>query len=363
MDAELEEMEEMEAQNEADSIRFNTGASRHASGRKPSGAVLDSKFSSKGRSYQVRGNPAFEHDATKSNQWAQDSDSSDEDSPDVLVRRADQTVPRPVGLGGSLGRVALDNMAQRALFLNTPSAQDKLVQCFVRREKDRTGLYPQFTLMLSDSEQFLLAARRRKKSQTSNYLISLDQDDLARGGAGFHSKLRSNYMGTSYAIYNNGLKPGKGVSEAEERQEVAAVLFKPTALELKGGPRKMTVVLPFPESFNSRLNIPRDLTLAKRWKNQKKGKDVTVIALQNKKPVWDPVTKGYCLDFRGRVTEPSVKNFQLVPCSGADSNRVVLQFGKCGPDSFALDFSHPLTPLQAFGIALTSVDGKLCYSV
>jgi hypothetical protein len=33
------------------------------------------------------------------------------------------------------------------------------------------------------------------------------------------------------------------------------------------------------------------------------------------------------------------------------------QFGKRGDDTFALDFSHPLTPFQAFAIALSSVDG------
>ena len=53
---------------------------------------------------------------------------------------------------------------------------------------------------------------------------------------------------------------------------------------------------------------------------------MTVIGLKNKKPVWDPVSKGYCLDFRGRITEPSVKNFQLVAVSVSEPNsRVVLQ--------------------------------------
>jgi len=57
---------------------------------------------------------------------------------------------------------------------------------------------------------------------------------------------------------------------------------------------------------------------------------VTVIGLKNKKPVWDPVSKGYCLDFRGRITEPSVKNFQLVAVSVSEPNsRVVLQVGVC----------------------------------
>jgi len=37
---------------------------------------------------------------------------------------------------------------------------------------------------------FLLAARKRKRSKTSNYLISVDPTDLSRDGASFVGKLR-----------------------------------------------------------------------------------------------------------------------------------------------------------------------------
>lgn len=292
-----------------------------------------------------------------------DEDSEDEpNSPEVLARR-ELAPSQPV-----LGPPRLEDLAVRARFLSTPSPQDKLVQCHIVREKDPSGVYPEFKLILADGDQFLLAARRRKKSKTSNYLLSLEADDLARKGTSYFGKLRSNMWGTQYTLYNQGASPEKAATMEETRKELCSVLFKSTALDIKGGPRMMTVVVPFPEAMNQRLGITRetDPGLVKRWKKQKKASQVTVIALKNKKPVWDPVTKGYCLDFRGRVTEPSVKNFQLVACTGNDdqgTGRVVLQFGKNGPDSYVLDFSHPLTPAQAFGIALSSVDGKLCYAM
>jgi len=40
-------------------------------------------------------------------------------------------------------------------------------------------------------------------------------------------------------------------------------------------------------------------------------------------------------------------------------SRVILQFGRTGDDTFTLDFEHPMTPLQAFAVALTSFDAKL----
>eukprot|EP00240_Pyramimonas_obovata_P003820 CAMPEP_0118927274 /NCGR_PEP_ID=MMETSP1169-20130426/4782_1 /TAXON_ID=36882 /ORGANISM="Pyramimonas obovata, Strain CCMP722" /LENGTH=367 /DNA_ID=CAMNT_0006869011 /DNA_START=209 /DNA_END=1309 /DNA_ORIENTATION=+ len=272
-----QEAEELEAEEAEENMRWNPHRGPSSSNTRHDSRASGAEGSS-GMAFRVRSNPAF--------QVQEDDDSSGSDTAEVIVRRPDNPQAILDYTSGPLRGPALHNLAQRALFLNTPAPQDKLIQCYVRRDKDRTGLYPQFQLYLTNGDQFLLAARRRKKSNSSNYLVSLDPEDLARGGAGFHAKLRSNYVGTSYTLYNNGLKPGKGVSQSEERKELGAIFFKSTALQLKGGPRMMTVVLPFPESFNGRLKVDEDKGLAKRWKDQKKGKAVTVIGLQNKKPVW-----------------------------------------------------------------------------
>lgn len=51
--------------------------------------------------------------------------------------------------------------------------------------------------------------------------------------------------------------------------------------------------------------------------------------MRNKPPKWNEQLSAYCLNFKGRVTQASVKNFQLV--SEADPEPVLLQFGKVGP--------------------------------
>ena len=51
---------------------------------------------------------------------------------------------------------------------------------------------------------FLLAGRKRKKSATSNYLMTTDPTDLSRGGDSFVGKLRSNVMGTQFTIFDSG---------------------------------------------------------------------------------------------------------------------------------------------------------------
>lgn len=94
-------------------------------------------------------------------------------------------------------------------------------------------------------------------------------------------------------------------------------------------------------------------------------KDAPLI-LKNKAPRWHEQLQCWCLNFRGRVTVASVKNFQLVaatePAEGvpqSDQDKVILQFGKVGRDMFTMDYRYPLSAFQAFAICLSSFDTKL----
>ena len=55
------------------------------------------------------------------------------------------------------------------------------------------GMFPTYYLHLQRDDgvkSFLLAARRRKRSKTSNYILSTDATELARDGDSFVGKLR-----------------------------------------------------------------------------------------------------------------------------------------------------------------------------
>lgn len=105
--------------------------------------------------------------------------------------------------------------------------------------------------------------------------------------------------------------------------------------------------------------------------NEEEGKDRPLV-LMNKSPRWHEQLQCWCLNFRGRVTVASVKNFQLIaatqPAAGAptpsqptlsDHDKTILQFGKVGKDMFTMDYRYPLSAFQAFAICLTSFDTKL----
>jgi hypothetical protein len=82
-----------------------------------------------------------------------------------------------------------------------------------------------------------------------------------------------------------------------------------------------------------------------------------VVKLVNKSPEWHKELHSFALNFNGRVTLASVKNFQIV--HEINTDYVVMQFGKVSKDLYTCDFSYPFCALQAFGVAITSLDNKL----
>nr|XP_020855262.1 LOW QUALITY PROTEIN: tubby-related protein 1 [Phascolarctos cinereus] len=245
-------------------------------------------------------------------------------------------------------------------FVLRPAPQGRTVRCRVTRDKkgmDR-GLYPSYYLHLdSDRKVFLLAGRKRKRSKTANYLISVDPTNLSRAGEDFIGKLRSNLIGSRFTVFDNGKNPHHGGADVGTyRQELAAIIYETNVLGFRG-PRRMTVVIPGMSSENERIPIrPRNDSdgLLVRWQNKTME---NLIELRNKTPIWNEESGSYTLNFQGRVTQASVKNFQIIHLD--DPDYIVLQFGRVSEDAFTLDYRYPLCALQGFAIALSSFDGKL----
>ncbi|XP_060103272.1 tubby-related protein 3 [Heteronotia binoei] len=270
---------------------------------------------------------------------------------------ASSAVPPPTD--AQLGEI--ENLEE---FVLHPAPRGITAKCRITRDKkgiDR-GLFPTYYMHLERDDNrkvFLLAGRKRKKSKTSNYIISIDPTDLSREGESFVGKLRSNLMGTKFTVYDHGINPVKAqglVEKAHTRQELAAVCYETNVLGFKG-PRKMSVIIPGMNLNHQRIPIrPRNEleSLLSKWQN--KNLD-NLIELHNKAPVWNDDTQSYVLNFHGRVTQASVKNFQIVHDN--DPDYIVMQFGRVAEDVFTLDFNYPLCALQAFAIGLSSFDSKL----
>jgi len=245
-------------------------------------------------------------------------------------------------------------------FLTSPTPRHVgTVHCYVvRKAKGAMKLYPEYRLYLKFGKKFLLAAKKKTMNRTSNYMITMSENVLVGNAAEKESvgKLRSNTWGTEFVTYDKGLNPTKNQSADAStlRKELCAVTYAQNILGTKG-PRKMKVAVPQVRKNSCVVFQPKksDAGLLKRAK----ANDKDCFILINKPPRWNDQVGAYVLNFCGRVTMASVKNFQLVHPD--DHDTVVLQFGRVGPNMFNMDYRYPLSPMQAFSVCLSSFDYKL----
>lgn len=108
------------------------------------------------------------------------------------------------------------------------------------------------------------------------------------------------------------------------------------------------------KTFNSKLDANNNSISSQA---SSKSNLRNVIKLVNKSPQWNRGLNSFALNFDGRVTLSSVKNFQVI--HEANPDYVVTQFGKVNKDLYTCDFSYPICALQAFGVALSSLDNKI----
>lgn len=309
--------------------------------------------------------------------------------------------------------------------LKQPGPRDGTIQCFIKRDKSNLTYHLFLCLspaLLVENGKFLLSAKRNRRTTCTEYVISMDADNISRSSSTYIGKLRSNFLGTKFIIYDtqppyNGSQlspPGRTSRRFYSKKvspkvptgsyNIAQVTYELNVLGTRG-PRRMhctmhsipasslepggTVpgqaeLLPrnLEDSFRS-ISFSKSIDNSTEFSSSRfsdiigprdeedEGKDRPLV-LRNKPPRWHEQLQCWCLNFRGRVTVASVKNFQLIaatqPAAGAptpsqppasDHDKIILQFGKVGKDMFTMDYRYPLSAFQAFAICLSSFDTKL----
>eukprot|EP01010_Urceolus_cornutus_P004989 NODE_838_length_1296_cov_178.792302_g637_i0.p1 GENE.NODE_838_length_1296_cov_178.792302_g637_i0~~NODE_838_length_1296_cov_178.792302_g637_i0.p1 ORF type:complete len:362 (-),score=69.76 NODE_838_length_1296_cov_178.792302_g637_i0:210-1253(-) len=237
-------------------------------------------------------------------------------------------------------------VARRSFMLDRVSASGLIGCRIIRNIEGANKLFPRYVVVWERTGQVLAGARRRIKDTRSNYVISINSSDLSRHSQNCIGRLRSNLVGTQFAI-----------STADDPRQCAGCIWYQTN-KLGGGPRKMQVCIP--ELTKDGQPIPFEANakwddVAERCLTRMKAGDLSdTIHMANRKPVWNAQRKTFQLGMGGRAAKSSVKNFQLALTSG--ERNVVLQVGKVSKNEFTFDFGAPLSGLQAFAIALSSLE-------
>ncbi|XP_027364203.1 tubby-like F-box protein 8 isoform X2 [Abrus precatorius] len=312
--------------------------------------------------------------------------------------------------------------------LKQPGHRDGPIQCFIKRDKSKLTYHLFLCLspaLLVENGKFLLSAKRTRRTTCTEYIISMDADNISRSSSTYIGKLRSNFLGTKFIIYdtqppyNNAQLSPPGRSRRFSTKvspkvpsgsyNIAQVTYELNVLGTRG-PRRMNCtmysipasslepggtvpgqpeLLPraLEDSFRS-ISFSKSIDNSTEFSssrfsdimgtgNEEEGKERPLV-LKNKSPRWHEQLQCWCLNFRGRVTVASVKNFQLIaatqpaavapagtgptpsqPTTQSDHDKIILQFGKVGKDMFTMDYRYPLSAFQAFAICLTSFDTKL----
>ncbi|KAJ2026889.1 hypothetical protein IWW57_002865 [Coemansia sp. S610] len=161
-------------------------------------------------------------------------------------------------------------------------------------------------------------------------------------------------VGGVYSILQRSTDPAQTqLADEVQWEEVCAVQYDSHVLG-STGPREMTVIV---------HAVSDDRGTGSLIDRYRAGADTDpgIVPLINKPPIYISETASYALDFGPRITTRSVKNFQLI--HPHDKDYIVMQFGKSGPHSFALDIRYPMSPIMALGVAITSLDRKVIYNL
>lgn len=310
--------------------------------------------------------------------------------------------------------------------MKQPGSRDGTIQCFIKRDKSNLTyhLFLCFSpALLVENGKFLLSAKRTRRTTCTEYVISMDADNISRSSSTYIGKLRSNFLGTKFIIYDTQpphtcshiAAPGRTSRRFCSKKvspkvptgsyNISQITYELNVLGTRG-PRRMNCMMhsipassvepggvvpglpellprPLEDSFRS-ISLSKSFDQSTEFSSSRfsdiagisnldEDSKVRPLVLKNKSPRWHEQLQCWCLNFRGRVTVASVKNFQLIaatqaPSSSApatsqpaqsDHDKIILQFGKVGKDMFTMDYRYPLSAFQAFAICLSSFDTKL----
>ncbi|KAE8706637.1 Tubby-like F-box protein 1 [Hibiscus syriacus] len=237
----------------------------------------------------------------------------------------------------------------------------------------------------------------------------MNADNISSSSSSYIGKLRSNFLGTKFIIYDTQPActsthvhpPGRLSRRFYSKKvspkvptgsyNIAQISYELNVLGTRGPRRMHCIMHSIPTSaldaggvsLASRASSPpfrgliRSISFSKSLDHsvefssarfseiggtsydEEDGKRKPLI-LKNKPPRWHEQLQCWCLNFRGRVTVASVKNFQLIAATHQllvptpsslptppDLDKIILQFGKVGKDMFTMDYRYPLSAFQA----------------
>ena len=147
-----------------------------------------------------------------------------------------------------------------------------------------------------------------------------------------------NFLGTKFEIYDYGL-------EADYIMKDLPKDFLP--------PRRKLATIEYDSNFFAEK--PRSFRVS--ILDYENSSESALMSFENLPPKYNEQRGCYTLNFFGRVSKASARNFQLIETDG-DEDELYLSHGKHMQNEFNLDYRAPFNALIAFGISLSAIGKK-----
>ncbi len=95
-----------------------------------------------------------------------------------------------------------------------------------RKSSGLNTFWPEFQLVMDDGSRELLYAKKMMGSTTSNYYITTEPGVEIATHPSFIGKLKANFSGSVYHLFDNGVNPEKATHFNKARRIQATIRFK-----------------------------------------------------------------------------------------------------------------------------------------
>jgi len=135
------------------------------------------------------------------------------------------------------GAVALD-LSNPTAFALSPVPRGAQVQCYIVRARGglRNIFSTTYECFLQGDDTFIAGAKKEGAKASTYFSFSTERKKYDKNSPSYLGKLRANFVGTEFTLFDKGVNPNKEpTADADRvRKELAVVTYEPNMLASKG---------------------------------------------------------------------------------------------------------------------------------
>ena len=119
------------------------------------------------------------------------------------------------------------NLTNMKWFVTQPPPKGKMVQCTIMRDKTKLvkKFSPKYHVYISGTQHYIMTGKKRGIKASSSYYIGTEKNNFEKGADHLVAKLKSNFWGTQFNVFDMGENPSKTSNVNMMRCELGVVKY------------------------------------------------------------------------------------------------------------------------------------------